>query len=273
MGVELHWEAGDTELKWMMAGEREGLAVVFDQTSADLSKDQTKSAPVPDETRWRRAFGAVVVAVGVSWHRPSADLEAIWAVRLEFSSGQSIVVALGEWRDGKLQYIPDQLVVIFDAAIARSYYIPAGEEPAWGHNIRAAPDRTGAAAQTELHGLYQEALQVEIIGNEPGLLLLAEALESGQQERIDLTEPTEIGQWDGWLTEVEVQPVEGRKVKVERIASKVVFIGDPSGLATLATNMRGLASGELVSHIHEEYYSGHPFFDETTMPIVVTLLD
>jgi len=143
MGVELHWEASDTELKWMMEGELEGVGVVFDQTPADLSKDRTKSAPVPDETRWRRAFGAVVVAVGVSWHRPAADLAAIWAVRLEFSSGQSIVVALGELRDGTLQYIPDQLVVMFDAAIARSYVIEAGGEPAWGHNIPSAPDRGG----------------------------------------------------------------------------------------------------------------------------------
>src|ERR1700674_4290433 len=273
MGVEFHWDAGANELKWMMEGEHEGVAVVFDQTPADLSKDRTKSVPVPDETHWRRAYGAVVMAVGVSWHRPSADVDAIWAVRLDFSSGQSIVVALGELRDGTLQYIPDQLVVIFDTAIARSYLIAAGGEPAWGHNIRAAPDRTGTPAGPELHGLYQKAFQVEIAGNVPGLLLFAEALESGQQERIDLTEPTDMGQWDGWLMEVEVQPVEGRKVKVDRNASKVVFIGDPSGLAILAANMRGLASGELGSHTHEEYYSGHPIFDETTLPMVVRLLD
>jgi hypothetical protein len=141
MGVELHWEASANELKWMMEGEREGVAVVFDQTPADLSKDRTKSVPVPDEARWRRTYGTVVMAVGVSWQRPTADVDAVWAVRLEFSSGQSIVVALGEWRDGTLQYIPDQLVVIFDAAIARSYGIEAGGEPAWGHNIPASPDR------------------------------------------------------------------------------------------------------------------------------------
>jgi hypothetical protein len=140
MGVELHWEASANELKWIMEGEREGLAVVFDQTPEDLSRDRTKSMPVPDETRWRKAYGAAVMAVGVSWHRPTADVEAIWAVRLEFSSGQSIVVALGELRDGTLRYIPDQLVVIFDAAIARSYVLEAGGEPAWGQNIPAALD-------------------------------------------------------------------------------------------------------------------------------------
>lgn len=35
MGVELHWEASDNELKWMTDGEREGVAVVFDQTPAE----------------------------------------------------------------------------------------------------------------------------------------------------------------------------------------------------------------------------------------------
>lgn len=273
MGVELHWKAGDTEVKWMMEGEREGLAVVFDQTPADLSKDRTKSAGLPEQTRWRRAYGAVIMAVGVSWHQPTADLAAIWAVRLEFSSGQSIVVALGEWRDGTLQYVPDQLVVVFDAAIARSYVVPTGEEPAWGHNIPTAPDQGGTAARPELHGLYHAAVQVEIVGNLPGLLTFAEALESGQQKRINLTEPIDIAHWDGWLTEVEVQPIEGGRVKVDRNASKLLFTGDPSGLAILAANVRGLTAGEVGPHIHEEYYSGHPFFDETTLPMVVTLIE
>jgi hypothetical protein len=131
----------------------------------------------------------------------------------------------------------------------------------------------GTAAQPELHGLYQGALLVEIVGNVPGLLLIAEALEADHPGTVDLTAPADIGQWDGWLMEVEVQPVEGRRVKVDRNASKVVFIGDPSGLAILAANMRGLTAGELGPHIHEEYYSGHPFFDETTLPMVVRLLD
>jgi hypothetical protein len=153
MGIELHWDRSHSELKWIMAGEREGVAAVFDQTDADLRNDQVQPSPVPDESRWRKAIGAVVTGVGVSWHQPTGDIAAIWSVRLEFSFDPSIVVALGEWRDGAVHYIPDQIVVIFDAEIARRYVIPAGEEPAWGHNARSRHDRTWTPEPPELHGL------------------------------------------------------------------------------------------------------------------------
>jgi len=273
MGIELHWDHGGSELKWIMAGEREGLALVFDQTEADLRNDRVQPVQVPDESRWRKAIGAVVTAVGVSWHQPTAEISAIWSVRLEFSFDLSVVVALGEWRDGAIHYIPDQIVVIFDTAIAQRYVIPAGEEPAWGRNARSGRDRTGSPGPPDLHGLYLDVRQVELKGNPPGLIVLAEALASGQPRTVGLGEPADIGAWDGWLTEVEVEPVVDTKVKVERNGRKLKFVGDPGGLASLARSVRALVSGELVSHIHAEYYSGHPFFDEATVPLVVTLPD
>ncbi len=271
MGIELHWGRGRSELKWITAGEREGVAAVFDQTEADLRNDRVQPVQVPDESRWRKAIGAVVTAVGVSWHQPTGDTAAIWSVRLEFSPDLSIVVALGEWRDGAIHYIPDQIVVIFDAEIARSYVIPAGEEPAWGHNARSRHDRPETQETPELQGLYSGVRQVELKGNPRGLIVLAEALESGRTRTVGLVEPDDVGAWDGWLTDVEVEPVIGLKVKVERNGRQLKFVGDPGGLAILAGNARALVSGELESHIHEEYYPGHPFFDEATVPLVVTL--
>src|SRR5258706_3025080 len=47
MGIEFHWDRNRSELKWMMAGEREGVAAGFDQTEADLRNNPVQPAQVP----------------------------------------------------------------------------------------------------------------------------------------------------------------------------------------------------------------------------------
>ena len=51
------------------------------------------------------------------------------------SDSTSVVIALGEDRDGRLGYQPDALLVIFDEGIARSFRIPAGSGSAWGQPL------------------------------------------------------------------------------------------------------------------------------------------
>jgi len=57
----------------------------------------------------------------------------LWAARLQFASGASTVVALGEVDSlGKPRYFPQQLVVIFDERIAREYGGEGSVESSWG---------------------------------------------------------------------------------------------------------------------------------------------
>lgn len=135
MGVEIAWDDGTCEFKWLMRGEREGLAVVFDPTAADLERDRVRAVSLPQSRSWANLFGRSVAGVGASWHVPTVGVEAVWAVRLQFNDNHRLVLALGEWRDGQIRYIPDTVVAIFDATIAAEYKIPAAHEPAWGHDV------------------------------------------------------------------------------------------------------------------------------------------
>jgi hypothetical protein len=140
MGIVLRTDRGTLALKWLMKGEREGLAVVLDAEESDFQLDRVKRVPIRDSPEWNQAIGARVSAVGVAWHEPTAGIAAVWAVRLGFSQKASVVTALGEWGNEALSYIPDAVVAIFDAALARAYQIPAGEEPAWGHDTGSRPE-------------------------------------------------------------------------------------------------------------------------------------
>lgn len=140
MGIVLLTDRGTLAIKWLMKGEREGLCVVLDADESDFQRDRVKRVPIHDSPGWNQAIGARVSSVGVAWHEPTVGIAAVWAVRLGFSHEASVVIALGEWGNEALRYIPDTVVAIFDAAIARAYLFPAGEEPTWGHDTGSRPE-------------------------------------------------------------------------------------------------------------------------------------
>src|SRR5437868_8498981 len=97
---------GDScEIKWLMQGDREGLALVFDVGRSDYERDRVKSVPTSDSTPWHRLLGFQVTKMGAAWHEPTSGISAIWAIRLTFGAQGSVVIALGEWRDDALRYI------------------------------------------------------------------------------------------------------------------------------------------------------------------------
>jgi hypothetical protein len=76
---------------------------------------------------WKPLIGHAVVGVGIGWHVPCADCaEAVWAIRLDFDIGRRVLIALGrEDARGAITYSADDVVVIFDEALAEAYEIPA----------------------------------------------------------------------------------------------------------------------------------------------------
>jgi hypothetical protein len=123
-----------------------------------------------------------------------------------------------------------------------------------------------------LTAVYQTNVQVEVAGSQRGLSLLAEALASNQRKAMELAQPAQVEAWDGWLSRIEILPASG-KVLVSRVDRILKIEGDPGGLTVLGDNVRKLAAGGLGSHIHEEYYSGHPFLDPDTMPLILALAE
>jgi hypothetical protein len=58
-----------------------------------------------------------------------------WSLRLDFEGAPSVVIALGapdRWKGTGLTYMSDDVAVIFDEELARSYRPPAARSSAWG---------------------------------------------------------------------------------------------------------------------------------------------
>ncbi|MEA5358628.1 hypothetical protein VA596_03700 [Amycolatopsis sp., V23-08] len=127
-GVALDFAGGGGLLaRWERAGERESL-VLGDPEPAG---DQVDVSATPE---WQPLLGRTIEHVGVAWHEAGEHADRC-AVRLEFDDGSSVVLALGEIRDGVATYAPTSVVVFFDADLARAYD-PAGDgTSAWGDDI------------------------------------------------------------------------------------------------------------------------------------------
>ena len=138
MGVELVTESGLVlGLSWSTPGREEGLSLALDRAGECPSNELIDLVDVSGQSEWSRVLGRLVEVVGVSFH-VHADDSSIrpWAFRIGASGGTSVTVALGEVSDNVLRYMPDNIVVIFDEAVAREYQIPSSSQAAWGEIVR-----------------------------------------------------------------------------------------------------------------------------------------
>ena len=108
---------------WAMDGFDEGVDVETGPTAAFATVvDRENEFEASDSGPWSGLCGDVLAVVSATWQQRSeyAD-ETAWAVRLSFASGRSVVIALGEVRQGTVEYQPDGLVVFFDDDEADAY--------------------------------------------------------------------------------------------------------------------------------------------------------
>jgi hypothetical protein len=124
-------ERGTTTITWAMSGPFEGLAILTGESYAGVA---TETLDAADRDAWRDFIGSMITSVAASWQISDAkNPESLWAARINFAAG-SIVIALGE-ATPDIDYMPDELVVIFDMALARSYKPHHVNESAWGTPI------------------------------------------------------------------------------------------------------------------------------------------
>jgi hypothetical protein len=126
-------ERGRTTITWAMEDDVEGLAILGpDEPYAGLA-DKTVGAS--DREAWHEHIGGTIASVGGAWQVTGGEgsPESLWAVRLEFVDG-AIVVALGTV-DPDLEYMPDELVVISNPSLAKSYRPRHVIDSAWGQTI------------------------------------------------------------------------------------------------------------------------------------------
>jgi hypothetical protein len=137
-GVELSSAEHVIAAMWWVEGAKEGLGFVVDPDGQFYNDEALQILDVSSESQWAPFRASRVVSAALSWHLPDDDLSnCVWAFRLNFASGRSVTVALGDVDEvsGTLTYQPDSVAAIFDEKVARRYRILASSESAWGSII------------------------------------------------------------------------------------------------------------------------------------------
>lgn len=125
-------DRGHRTITWAMDGELEGISILGDDASySDLV---AKSVEASNRQAWRDHIGGIITTVGAAWQISGDGCpESLWAMRLDLSAG-SIVVALGTAYP-EIDYMPDELVVVFDPVLAHAFRPPHVSDSAWGRTI------------------------------------------------------------------------------------------------------------------------------------------
>jgi len=120
-------DRGTTAITWAMAGQLEGLAILEGESYSGIGTEVLDAA---DREAWREHIGTRITSVAASWQISGEDCpESLWSVRINFAAS-SIVIALGTAPD--MDYMPNELVVVFDMSLAQSYKPMHVSDSSWG---------------------------------------------------------------------------------------------------------------------------------------------
>jgi len=137
-GVELSSPNHVLVAMWWMEGVREGLGFIVDPDEQFYDDEALQLVDVTSENRWTVIRASTPVSSALSWHLPDDEApKCAWSFRLNFESGLSVTVALGDVDEAGvgLTYQPDSVAVIFDETVAQRYRILASSESAWGSEL------------------------------------------------------------------------------------------------------------------------------------------
>lgn len=121
-------------MEWSIRNCDEFLHITSD-LGASESASVTRSVEVSDLPEWRRFRESEISGFGVATHESEDTSDLVWALRIDVAAGTSVVVALGELRQGIPAYQPDNLLVIFCPEVAQSLQILDAPESAWGRHL------------------------------------------------------------------------------------------------------------------------------------------
>lgn len=137
MGIELVLTDSRTFVAaWEMKGYCEGLAFGLFPSNNYIRNERVKPIGAAYLEEWKGRCAKTITSVGLAWHVPDDRCpDTIWSVRIGMEDAD-VVIALGEAKEqGRIDYQPDSLVVMFDPAVANSYEILASAQTAWGANV------------------------------------------------------------------------------------------------------------------------------------------
>ncbi|MGW2869404.1 MULTISPECIES: Imm32 family immunity protein [unclassified Kitasatospora] len=108
--------------------------------------------------------------------------------------------------------------------------------------------------------------EVDLTASAEELNRLADAVAEGKGLLISTPSPATDA-----LAGIEVKGTAGPGVLVHLDSERqfLVISGDSAGRAVLADNLRGMASAEDGGHLHIDYFPGHFYLAEGSLPLVV----
>lgn len=112
---------------------------------------------------------------------------------------------------------------------------------------------------------------LEIAGSQDALMQLADWIAAGGGALSFEKPETTPAPYERWLTGLTVTASQHPLVKIGTDDDTVSVVGGRTGLATLAENIRIFAgdAGSPDNHLHIDYYPGHFFLAEESVPLVV----
>lgn len=144
MGIEFEMTSGKTySIIWEMEGVADGMfdgislapGAAAERGASSRGTHELAAFDVSESDNWKNILGQKVTGTALSWQETGvADSISVWSMRFDFEGHGSIVVALGAptgRTEEPITYSSDDLVVIFDAEIARSYRPSAAESSAF----------------------------------------------------------------------------------------------------------------------------------------------
>ncbi|MQA03977.1 MAG: hypothetical protein GEV07_15040 [Streptosporangiales bacterium] len=132
MGIELGTEGGGRlTISWLTEGTDARVDVSWGGIEERFPSGSLTRLDATAWPEWADLLGRGVEHVqSVEGLKPLEAGRTQAGVRLGFTDGRSVTVALGEvTEEGRLEYSPDNLVVLFDRTIAQAYEHSLAEEP------------------------------------------------------------------------------------------------------------------------------------------------
>jgi hypothetical protein len=132
--VVISIERSSIIMEWSIHNYDEFLHVTSD-LGESKSAGVTCLVDVGDLPAWHRFQESEISGFGVATHESEDTSDLVWALRIDVAAGASVVIALGQLRQGIPAYQPDNLLVIFRPEVAQSLQVLDAPESAWGRRL------------------------------------------------------------------------------------------------------------------------------------------
>lgn len=122
-GVQITVSNGEiVTLMWQMDGECAAL-LAYEGTGFDAGITELVDAfDVSQYATWKELLGRQIARIEIAWHDSERGCPRTpWSFRFHLDNDSSFVVALAEIRAGKMDYMPDNICVIFSQSIADDF--------------------------------------------------------------------------------------------------------------------------------------------------------